>query len=157
MKPKVLVLLAFLLAGCDDVDVEGVLGSPPSSNVIGTWTGITEITTAEDIGSNLGSPADRGFTFPVLFDIAPNGRFTLITSGYPTSFDDESERTCRGFWTRAGHTVSFFPTESCRALPMTRYVVGAVAPNGITLQANTNDNRTYSPLTMRVFIRLDRA
>jgi hypothetical protein len=157
MKPKILVLLAVLLVGCEGDDATVFFGSPPGTNVIGSWVGFTEITTADDIGTNTGSPADRGFTFPVFFDIAPNGRFTLITSGYATSFDEESERTCSGIWTREGYTISFFPTESCRALPMTRYVVGVVAPNGITLQANSNNNRTYSPITMRVFIRLDRA
>lgn len=157
MKCRMLLLLAVLAAGCDDDEIGGVIGHSAQTSVVGVWSGFEEITTAEDPGSNTGSPADRGFSFPVLLEIRSDGRFTLITSGFSTSFDEESDRTCSGFWTREGHTISFFPVESCRALPMTRYVVGVAAPTGITLNASTGSQPFTSPVTMRVFIRLDRA
>ncbi|HET9440680.1 MAG TPA: hypothetical protein VFO52_10940 [Longimicrobiales bacterium] len=153
------LLAALAVAGCDDVPTHVFFNQPSSENLVGTWSGVEEITTAEDIGgSNVGSPADRGFTFPVLMNFEHNGRFTLITSGYSTSFDDESDRTCWGSYTRSSHTISLFPFESCRALPLTRYTLGSVLPNGITLQAHSTavNNPSASYLTMRVFIRLER-
>jgi hypothetical protein len=153
--------LLIVLAACD-VDSINVFSSEPSPtrnlNLLGTWSGFAEITTAEDIAINTGSPADRGFNFPIVINLDTNNRFTLFTSGYPTSFSNEFDRSCVGIYTRGSNTISFFPNESCRALPMTKYVIGVAVPNGITLQANSNTvgNPAANYLTMRVFMRLER-
>jgi hypothetical protein len=157
MKPASLIVLAALCAACD-VDVTHVFRAEPSDeNLIGTWSGIEEITSAEDNASNVGSPADRGYRFPVVMNLEDDGRFTLFTSGYATSYSNETDRTCSGIYTRRSNTISFFPNESCRALPMTRYVIGRVLPQGITLEAHSNTyGNSSSFVTMRVFMRLDR-
>jgi hypothetical protein len=150
-------LLAVVVAGCDVDPTHVFFESPTDANLVGNWSGIEEITTAEDNSPNVGSPADRGFSFPVVINLTSDGRFTLITAGYPTSFDNQSDRSCSGVYTRRANTVTFFPRESCRALPMTRYTVGRVLPSGITLNANTNSVGNPAPyLTMRVFMRLER-
>jgi hypothetical protein len=154
------VMIAALLAACDvDVNVFSSDQTPSADlNLIGVWTGFAEISTVEDIAINTGSPADRGFSFAVTINLEPNQRFTLLTSGYPTSFSNEYDRSCSGVYTRRSNTISFFPSESCRALPMTKYVLGVAAPNGITLSANSNayGNPAANYLTMRVFMRLER-
>ena len=157
MKRLAVFLLAAVLACDDDNEFGLVTGGATAGNLDGLWFGVEEITTAEDPGLNTGSPADRGFVFPVLLDLRRNGRFELVTSGFQVSFDDESERSCRGVYVRQGHTISFFPEQACRALPLVKYSVGSVAPRGITLQANSRVPNNAAPyLTMRVFFRLDR-
>jgi hypothetical protein len=153
------VVLASLLFGCGPEPTHVFFEGPSDSNLFGSWQGIEEITTAQDNASNIGySNSDRGFAFPVLINFEANGRFTLITSGYPASYNDESDRTCSGAFTRNSTTISFFPGESCRALPMSKYVIGRVLPNGITLEARSNSvgNSSASYLTMRVLIKLER-
>lgn len=153
-----LMLVAGLVA-CEDKPTHVFFESPSDENLVGTWVGTIEITTTNDVGYNYGSPADRGFNFPVVIDLNDHGGFTLITSGYPTSFDNGSDRTCRGAYTRIdSRSLSFFPAAACRALPMTKYTIGRVAPDGITLTANANvvGNPSASYLPMRVFMRLER-
>jgi len=153
------LLVAGLTAACDDEPNLFFFQSPTDANLVGSWSGFEEITTAEDISGNVGSPADRGFQFPIALNMDGNGRFSLFTSGYPTSFDDPSDRTCSGIYTRTdSRSITFFPSESCRALPMTKFTIGRVAPSGITLEARSTavNNPAASYLTMRVFIRLDR-
>ena len=160
MKRFPLLLLAgCLTAACDAEPNAFFFQGPSDANLVGSWSGFEEITTAEDNAGNVGSPADRGFSFPIVINLESNGRFTLFTSGYPTSFDDPNDRSCRGSYTRTdSRSISFFPNESCRALPMTKFTIGRVAPAGITLEARSTavNNPAANYLTMRVFIRLDR-
>jgi hypothetical protein len=160
MKRSHLVLLAAVLTGACDVDPSHVFfQGPTDANLVGSWSGFEEITTAEDNSGNVGSPADRGFQFPVALTLDGNGGFTLFTSGYPTSFEDPDDRSCSGLYTRTdSRSITFFPHESCRALPMTKFTIGRVAPSGITLEARSTavNNPAANYLTMRVFIRLDR-
>jgi hypothetical protein len=151
--------IAALMAACD-VDPDAVFfQSPSDANLVGSWTGTEEITTAEDNSGNVGSPADRGHQFPIVLNLDATGRFTLFTSGYPTSFERPEDRSCSGTYARSdSRSISFFPNESCRALPMTKFTIGRTLPDGITLEAKSLavNNPAASYLTMRVFIRLDR-
>lgn len=160
MKRKIPAFLAAaLLAGCGPEPTHVFYGEPSESNLVGTWAGIEEITTAQDNASNIGySDSDRGFSFPVAINFESNGRFTLFTSGYPTSSIDSEERTCSGAYTRNSTTISFFPVSSCRALPMTKFNIGRTLPGGVTLEARSNavGNASANYLTMRVFIKLAR-
>jgi hypothetical protein len=161
MKQLRYLIIAASLSACDidsvNVFPEDQIPSP-DFNLVGTWTGFEEISTVQDIATNTGSPADRGYNFPIVVTLQADNRFTLFTSGYPTSFENEFERTCIGIYTQQNRTISFFPNESCRALPMTKYVLGAAVPNAITLSANSNSvgNPAANYLTMRVFMRLER-
>ena len=153
------VAAAVLIAGCGPEPTHVFYAAPSESNLVGSWSGVEEITTAQDNASNIGySDSDRGFSFPVIINFEDGGRFTLFTSGYAASYSDPTDRTCTGAYSRNSTTISFFPGESCRALPMTKYLIGRVLPNGITLEArsNTVGNSSASYLSMRVFIRLDR-
>lgn len=155
----ILLMACCMVAGCDADPNAFFFQGPTDANLVGSWSGFEEITTAEDNAGNVGSPADRGFRFPILINLHGDGRFTLLTSGYPTSFNDPNDRSCSGLYSRTdSRSISFFPNESCRALPMTRFTIGRVAPAGITLEARSTvvNNPAASYLTMRVFIRLDR-
>ncbi len=159
MKRYFYVLPALLFAACDVDPTHVFFQGPTDANLIGTWSGMEEITTAEDNAGNVGSPADRGFAFPIVLNLDSNGRFTLFTSGYPTSFENQEDRSCSGVYTRSdSRSISFLPNSTCRALPMTRFTIGRVAPDGITLEARSTavNNPAANYLTMRVFIRLDR-
>jgi hypothetical protein len=153
------VAAAFVLAGCDPEPSHVFFAQPSESNLVGTWSGVEEITTAQDNASNIGySDSDRGYSFPVVINFEEGGRFTLFTSGYAATYDNPNSRTCSGAYTRNSTTISFFPAQSCRALPMSKYVIGRVLPNGVTLEArsNTVGNSSASYMSMRVFIKLDR-
>ena len=158
MKRFSFVLLAAGLAACDDKPTHVFFPTPSEANLVGTWAGTAEISTAEDISGNIGAPSDRGFSFPVVISFDDNNRFTLITSGYPTDFLDATQRTCTGAFTHNSRSISFFPVLACRALPMTTYTVGRVLPTGITLTARSNAalGSATQYMTTRVFIRLDR-
>jgi hypothetical protein len=160
MKRLRFVMIAALLAACDvEANVFPAEQTPSADfNLVGAWSGFAEISTVQDIATNTGSPADRGFSFVVTINLESNQRFRLLTSGYPTSFSDEFDRSCSGIYTRRSNTISFFPIESCRALPITKYVLGAAVPNGITLSANSNayGNPAANYLSVRVFMRLER-
>lgn len=158
MKPFSYLLLAAAVAACDDKPTHVFFEAPSEANLVGTWVGTAEITTAEDIGNNIGAPSDRGFAFPVVITLDGSNRFTLITSGYPTDFQNGFDRTCAGAFTRTSRTVSFFPRQACRALPMTTYTLGRVLPTGITLTARSNaaTGSATQFMTTRVFMRLER-
>lgn len=150
---------AALLAGCGPEPTHVFFGEPSESNLVGTWAGVEEITTAQDNASNIGySDSDRGFSFPVVINFESNGRFELFTSGFPASYSDDEDRTCRGVYTRNSTSISFFPSSTCRALPMTRYNIGRTLPGGVTLEARSNvvGNASASYMSMRVFIKLAR-
>jgi hypothetical protein len=151
--------IALLIGACDVDPTHVFFQSPSDANLVGSWSGMEEITTAEDISGNVGSPADRGHQFPIVLNLDASGRFTLFTSGYPTSFTRPEDRSCSGVYTRTdSRSISFLPNESCRALPMTKFTIGRTLPDGITLEAKSTavNNPAASYLTMRVFIRLDR-
>lgn len=152
------LLLATALIACDDKPTHVFFEEPSEANLVGTWVGTAEISTAEDIAGNIGAPSDRGFNFPVVITLDGSNGFTLFTSGYPTDFEDGADRTCRGAYTRTSRSISFFPVEACRALPMTTYTLGRVAPGGITLTARSNSatGSATQYMTTRVFMRLDR-
>jgi hypothetical protein len=150
---------AALIAACEVDPTHVFFQSPSDANLVGSWTGMEEITTAEDNAGNVGSPADRGFSFPIVLNLDGSGRFTLFTSGYPTPFDNPEDRSCGGVYTRTdSRSITFFPDAACRALPMSKFTLGRVAPTGITLEARSTavNNPAANYLTMRVFIRLDR-
>jgi hypothetical protein len=151
-------MLAVGLAACDDKPTLIFFETPSEASLIGTWVGTAEITSAEDISNNIGAPSDRGFNFPVVISFDDRNRFTLITSGYPTNFQDQTDRTCSGAYTRNSRSISFFPVAACRALPMSTYTIGRVLPNGITLTARSNAATSSATqfMTTRVFIRLNR-
>jgi hypothetical protein len=153
------VAAAVVLAGCGPEPTHVFFGEPSESNLVGSWAGVEEITTAQDNASNIGySDSDRGFSFPVVINFEPNGRFTLFTSGYPASYTNDADRTCSGAYTRNSTTISFFPASSCRALPMNKFNIGRTLPSGVTLEARSNvvGNASASYLSMRVFIKLAR-
>lgn len=153
------VAVGIVLSACGPEPTHVFFGPPSESNLVGTWSGVEEITTAQDNASNIGyGDSDRGFSFPVVINFEDRGRFTLFTSGFPASYTDASVRTCSGAYTRNSTTISFFPGEGCRALPMTKYIIGRVLPSGITLEARSNSfgNASASYLSMRVFLRLQR-
>ena len=155
--PTILVALA-LAPACDADPNLFTFQTPSDASLVGSWSGFEEITTAEDNAGNVGSPADRGYSFPVVLNLDNNGRFTLVTSGYPTSFSNPDDRSCTGVYTRTdSRSIAFFPDESCRALPMSKYTIGRVAPAGITLESRSTavNNPAANYLTMRVFFRLD--
>lgn len=158
MKRFSYVMLVAALAACDDKPTHVFFAAPTEENLIGTWVGSEEISTAEDIAGNIGAPSDRGFNFPVVITFHDDNRFTLLTSGYPTDFGDGTERICRGVFTHDSRSISFFPADACRALPVSTYTVGRVLPTGITLTARSNAavGSASQYLTMRVFIRLNR-
>jgi hypothetical protein len=158
MKRFTYVMLAAGLAACDDKPTHVFFAAPTDEQLVGTWVGSEEISTAEDISGNIGAPSDRGFNFPVVITFDDNQRFTLITAGYPTDFEDGTERVCHGVFTHDSRSISFFPAGACRALPMSTYTVGRVLPTGITLTARSNAavGSATQYMTMRVFMRLNR-
>lgn len=159
MKQLRVLVAALAVAACGDEPTHVFFGEPSDNNLVGTWSGMEEITTAQDNASNFTySDSDRGFSFPVAINFDDRGRFTLFTANFPASYDYDSDRTCSGAYTRKSNTISFFPSHACRALPMTKYTIGRVLPGGISLEArsNTVGNASASYLTMRVFIRLER-
>ena len=159
MRRYVLYLAAAvtLAAGCDS-DQEEVLVAQPGlidlAKFEGAWVGQEEITVAEDIG--FGSQ-DRGFSFPVVLLLRSNRQFELITTNFPTSYDDEESRVCRGIYSvEDDATVQFFATSTCRALPLTKFQMGPLFPAGMTLEASTGRAAFSGPGTIKVRMRLAR-
>ena len=137
------VLLAVLgLSACGDATAPTTVYNeePSDARLTGAWSGTEEITTDNDITSNINFPGTTagGFSFPVVITFDGGNRFTLFTSNYPASYLDESDRTCSGIYIRSNNTLQLFSTSDCRALPMTRYVMGRTLPDGISLEARTN-------------------
>ena len=151
-----LVLATLFTTGCDEDpnDPVFIFQEGARLDLVGVWSGVEEITTAEDIGFNLGN--EHGFSFPVVLRLLPDRTFVLSTANFPTSFNDESDRTCAGTWVPNGTSVEFYSVSACRALPLSRYAVGRVIPFGITLQASTSDSFGASSASIRVRLRLDR-
>lgn len=143
------------MTGCEPVDEVVVFDEPTHELLEGRWSGMTEITSADDIGTDR-SNNGRGFVFPVVLDLRKGGRFTLVTSNYPASYTDDASRTCQGTWQRSGQTLELFSFEACRALPVARYTMGRTLPDGLTLEASTRSAPTYTPANIRVSIRLER-
>ena len=144
-------------AACDDdFDDTLLMDASPSADLVGVWAGTEEITSSEDVGSNLGMSGDRGFTFPVALTLDEDGTFALFTGNLAASFDDDFDRVCAGVFVRSFGSIKFFPANACRALPLTTYSVGRVATRGLTLQATTAGTAQQNQASIRVFLRLDR-
>lgn len=128
----------------------------PSDDVIsGVWTGTEEITTENDITSNVTFPGNAGFSFPVMIQFDGSNRFTLFTTNYATSPVDEAARSCSGVFTHRNNTLQFFPFEQCRALPMSKYTLGRTLPSGITLEARTNTSLSNLSSYASVHVRFN--
>jgi hypothetical protein len=139
----ILALAALTLAGCDEKPSHVFFAEPSDARLEGSWVGVEEIQTMQD---------NNRFSFPILLQLDGNGRFTLFTTNYPASFDSETDRTCSGAYARSSNTLTFFPNQACRALPLTVFTLGRVLPGGVTLEA-----RTYTSFaSIRVFMRLER-
>lgn len=140
----ILALMAMALPACGDEPTHVFFGEPSDSRLEGSWAGKEEIRTMQD---------NNAFSFPVLLQLDDDGRFTLFTTNYPASYDNEMDRTCSGAYTRSGNSVAFFPSEACRALPLTKFTLGRVLPDGVTLEARS-PNPSYA--SIRVFFWLER-
>ena len=140
---QILALTAIALVACDDRPPDIIFGEPSDSRLEGSWTGTEEIRTMQD---------NNAFSFPVLLQLENNGRFTLFTVNFPATYDNERDRTCSGAYARSGNSITFFPSQACRALPLTTFTFGRVLPGGVTLEARSNS----SYASYRVFIRLER-
>jgi hypothetical protein len=144
---------AVLCAACEDTDDPVFIFEESAQlELVGVWAGMAEITTVQNAGTNFGG----GFAFPVVLTLHADRRFELITANFSTSYDDESDRDCKGAYTVDLNSVRFFSEETCRALPLSRYSVGRVIPFGITLQASTANSLNQSNASIRVLMRLDR-
>lgn len=138
-----LAVLAFALVGlaaCGPAPERVFFEEPSDARLSGVWSGTEEITTDNDItpNENFPGPTAGGFSFPVVVSFDTDGRFTLWVSNYSASFYNEGDRTCSGVYTHANASVQFYPSDQCRALPMSKYVLGRTLPAGITLEARTN-------------------
>jgi hypothetical protein len=151
------VVVSAALAGCDELHVTGAQ-SPigTARGLLGVWTGVEEITTIEDISSNVpfGDRGERGFSFPVALTLSANGRFELWAS----ALTSEAQRygPCEGIYRKRGNSLEFFPERHCRALPLPRYTLGSVLPRGLTLEASTANTMTTGAANVRVRLTLDR-
>lgn len=136
--PVFAALLSTALAACGPVPDHVFFQEPSRAQLSGVWTGVEEITTDEDIASNINFPGTNGFSFPVVIQFDGNGRFILLTSNYPTSYVNDAARSCSGLYTQSNSSIAFFPHEVCRALPMSKYTVGRELSGGISFEARTN-------------------
>ena len=142
--------MALALAACDVEAGRVTFGDiPADTRLEGVWSGMTQISTAQD---------NSAFSFPVVLQLDRSDRFTLITANYPAAYDDQWDRTCSGIYTRSGNTITFYPRYSCRALPLSRYTLGRTLPDGITMEANTNDipSSMGNYASIRVLMQLER-
>ncbi|HUP90055.1 MAG TPA: hypothetical protein VM100_11910, partial [Longimicrobiales bacterium] len=126
-----------------------------NNGMVGVWAGTEEITTDEDIASNLNFPGTNGFLFPVMIMLEGSGRFTLTTSNYPTSYNDLTRRTCTGLYTHANSTIQFYPAEACRVLPLSKYTIGRQLSGGLSFEARTNTSTlAYTYTSVHVLFHL---
>lgn len=160
MKLAAFLATAVLLGACGEVP-DRVMIEDPSDNrltsdgYVGTWAGTEEITTDEDIASNRNYPGTNGYLFPVVVQLDGSGRFTLITSNYPTSYTDQSARICSGVYTHANSVIQFYPGEACRALPLTKYTIGRELSGGISFEARTNTSTAaYTYTSVHILFHL---
>ena len=140
MKQLSILAACVTLAACGPVP-DRVFFEPPSDRQLsGVWSGTEEITTDNDITSNNNYPGTTagGFSFPVVISFDGNGRFTLYTANFPTSYRYEEERTCTGVYTHANSVLQLYSGTQCRALPVSKYMLGRSLPSGIRLEARTN-------------------
>ncbi|HEX6558847.1 MAG TPA: hypothetical protein VF021_05275 [Longimicrobiales bacterium] len=137
---SVAAALCLAVAACGPRPDTIFFEEPSDSHLVGSWSGFEEITTDNDITSNINfpGPAAGGFSFPVMIRFDDASHFTLFTSNYPTSAVDESARSCSGVYTHTNAAVHFFPAQECRALPMSKFALGRTLPAGISLEARTN-------------------
>ena len=164
MKLAAVLATAVLLAACGDANFPTqVQVEDPSPNrltndgTVGTWVGTEEITTDEDIASNQNFPGTNGYMFPVVVQLDGSGRFTLITSNYPTSYTNDADRSCTGVYSHANASIQFYSTTSCRALPMTKYVIGRDLSGRLTFEARTNTSTpTYVFTSIHVIFNLSK-
>lgn len=162
MKHLALVILtAGALASCDEVPDRVFFEQPTErqltggNQLVGVWVGTEEITTDEDISYNINFPGTNGFSFPVVVLLEANGRFTLTTSNYPTSYDNDASRSCTGIFSHSNSTIQFFSQTTCRALPMTKYTLGRELSGGITFEARTNTSTlSYTYTSVHVIFHL---
>jgi hypothetical protein len=152
-----LVAAAVLVAACDPNSPYMIFEEPSFSQLEGVWVGREEITGAEDIGANVNlGDQDRGFSFPVTLHLREDQTFTLTTSGYSTSYDDEFARVCSGSFTRSGTNLQFFPARTCRALPLPSFTIGRTLGKAITLEASTGTSLFPTSGSIKVRFNLNR-
>lgn len=158
--PVIVAACAALLigvAGCEE-DPDGILigGGSERGALAGFWTGTAEITTEDDEVRAVAREFEKGVRFRVALRLRRGGGFTLRVFNYPVS-RQTSRRVCTGVWEREGRILEFFPNAVCRALPLSRYVIGRQLPDGLTLEANTRRRpHEREPADIRVFMRLER-
>jgi hypothetical protein len=123
----------------------------------GVWVGTGEITTDDDLAWNTTYGDTRGFSFPVVVQFDGEGHFMLQTANFPTSYNNEAARSCSGAFAKSNASLQFFPSELCRALPLTKFTIGRILPSGISLEARTGGalNQSTAFVSMRVRFRLD--
>ena len=155
--PLFAVAVAVAVASCGPVPDRVFFEEPQQQNLVGTWTGVEEITTDDDITSNINFPGTTqgGFSFPVVINFGADGRFTLYTANVPTSYRYEEDRTCSGAYSRKNATVQFYPSYLCRALPMSSYTLGRTLPSGISLEARTNTSGSTMASYASVHVRIN--
>jgi hypothetical protein len=152
------VAVAVAVTACGPVPDRVFFEEPSKKNLTGVWSGTEEITTDDDITSNVNFPGTTqgGFDFPVVINFGTDGRFTLHTANFPTSYQYDEDRTCSGVYTHTNSTVQFFPSSLCRALPMTKFTLGRTLPSGISLEARTNTSgsamASYASVHVRIFL-----
>jgi len=156
---SVAAVLCLAAAACGTKPDRIIFEEPSGDRIVGVWSGVEEITTDNDITSNVAFPGTGagGFSFPVIIEFQ-GSRFTLTTSNFATSSADESARTCNGIFTRSGTSIQFFPAQQCRALPLNKYTVGRTLPEGMLLEARTNTSASSlaSYASIHVRFNLDR-
>ena len=152
-----LIAVAVLVTACEPEDPFQIFQQPSNAELVGTWVGSAEITNPNDIGSNLNlGEQDRGFSFPVVINLRADRTFTLTTSNFPTSYEDEASRVCVGSWFRSNVTVEFFAVRTCRALPLTKLTMGRSIGLNITLEAATQTLTNPSIGAIKVRFNLSR-
>jgi len=154
MKHFIAAFFAATVVGCGDVPERVFFEQPSDAQLEGVWAGTEEITTDDDLASNgTYGNGGKGFSFPVVLQLDDRNRFSLWTSNFPTSYDDESDRSCSGVYTHSNATLRFFPSEQCRALPLSRFTIGRELGGGISLEARTGNSldplATYATVRVR--------
>ena len=151
------VLAVLTFAACDDKPTHVFVEFPSEAQLSGAWVGMGEITTDDDLAWNTTYGDTRGVSFPVVIQFSEDNNFTLRTSGYATSYNNEEARTCSGFFAKTNASIEFFPNSLCRALPLTQFTIGRTLPNGISLESRTGSaiNSSSSFMNLRVRFRLD--
>lgn len=149
------VVVMAAVSACEPLPETFSLNEADNTKLIGVWSGIEEMTTAEDLGSNTNFPGTPGFSFPVIITFDANNRFTLVTSNFPTSYRYEEDRTCSGVYSRSGYMISFFPTQLCRALPMSKFTIGRELSGGISFDARSNMSTSSMANYTSMYVRFN--